>query len=159
MIGIEAHLLASIPRRAALCQPVTCAEGLELVNSMIEGTQAQLVLMEWKKNDLKNMPNDDTFGTLGHRYRQNCCRRNADVITLKKYVQFNSKRDDLCRLNNFADKYDGVYNKLVESGAAEKLGHAVWRHTHNIIVQAEAEAYGRKMRYSLLHPEKLVFVD
>jgi hypothetical protein len=28
---------------------------------------------------------------------------------------------------------------------------------HNNVVQTEVEAYGRKTRYSLLHPEKLVF--
>jgi hypothetical protein len=46
MIGIEFHLLAAILRRAALRQPVSCGEGLELANSMIEGTEAQLALME-----------------------------------------------------------------------------------------------------------------
>jgi hypothetical protein len=65
MIGIEAHLLAAILRRAALHQPVYCGEGLELANSMIVGTEAQLALMEWEKINLKNGPNDDSFGTLG----------------------------------------------------------------------------------------------
>jgi hypothetical protein len=46
MIGIEAHLFATILRRAALCQPVSCGGGLELANSMIEGTEAQLALIE-----------------------------------------------------------------------------------------------------------------
>jgi hypothetical protein len=68
MIGIEAHLLASILRRAALRHPVTCGEGLVLANSMIEGTEAHVRLMDCKKNTLKNGPSDDTFGTLGQRY-------------------------------------------------------------------------------------------
>jgi hypothetical protein len=38
MSGIEGPLLATILRGAALRQPVSCAEGLELANSMIEGT-------------------------------------------------------------------------------------------------------------------------
>jgi hypothetical protein len=42
---------------------------------------------------------------------------------------------------------------------AEKLDHDVWQDINNNIVQTETEAYGRKTRYSLLHPEKLVFVD
>jgi hypothetical protein len=50
MIDIEAHLLAAILRRAALFQPVSCGEGLELGNSMIEGTQSQLAVMELKKH-------------------------------------------------------------------------------------------------------------
>jgi hypothetical protein len=67
MIGIEAHLLAAI-LRAALRQPVSCGGGFELANFMIEGTESQVALMEWKKNHLKNGPRNDTFGTLGQRY-------------------------------------------------------------------------------------------
>jgi hypothetical protein len=47
MVGIEGHLLAVMLRRAALRQPVYCAEGLELANSMIEGTETQVGLMNW----------------------------------------------------------------------------------------------------------------
>jgi hypothetical protein len=75
---------------------------------------------------LKNGPNDDSFGTLGLRYWQSFCRRNADVITSKKAVRSDSKRDDWCRIDNFADIYDGVYKKLVEAGVAEVLEHEVW---------------------------------
>jgi hypothetical protein len=39
------------------------------------------------------------------------------------------------------------------------LDHVVWQDIHNTVVQTEAEAYGQKTRYSLLHPEKLVFCD
>jgi hypothetical protein len=38
MPGIERHLLAAILRPAALHQTFYCAEGLELANSVIEGT-------------------------------------------------------------------------------------------------------------------------
>jgi hypothetical protein len=125
VIGIEAHLLATILQRAALHQPVYCGDGLELANSTIEGTESQVAFMEWKKNHLKNGPQDDTFGKLGQRYWQKNCRRNANVITSKKAVRFNSKRDDWCRLENFADMYDGVYEKMVRSGVEEKLDHVV----------------------------------
>jgi hypothetical protein len=118
MIGIGAHLLAVILRRAARRQPVSCGEGLELANSMIEGTEAQVALMEWKNSNLKNGTNDDSFGRLGPRYWQSFCQQNADVITSKKAVIFDSKIDDWCRIDNVADMYDGVYNKFVESGVA-----------------------------------------
>jgi hypothetical protein len=72
--------------------------------------------MDWKKNNFKKGPNDDTFGTLGQTYWQNFCRRNDDVITSKKAVRFDSKRDEWCRLENFADMYDGVYQRLIEAG-------------------------------------------
>jgi hypothetical protein len=136
MIGIEAHLLACIMRRAALHQQVSCGEGLELANSIIEETQAQLALMEWRNHHFKNGPNGDMFGTLGQRYWQNFCRWNADVITSKKAVRLDSKRDEWCRLENFIDMYDRVYyDKLVESGVGEMLDHAMWRDIHNNVVQ------------------------
>jgi hypothetical protein len=91
MAGIEWHLLAAILRRAALRQPVSCAEGLELDNSTIEGTKTQLDLMAWKKGDLKNGPDNNSFGSLGTRYWQNFCRRNINLKSAKKAVRFDSK--------------------------------------------------------------------
>jgi hypothetical protein len=89
MIGIAAHLLAAILRRAAIHHPVYCGDGLVM--------EAQLALVEWKKNNLKNGPNDNSFGMLGQRYWKIFCRWNADVVNSKKAF-FDSKRDDWCRL-------------------------------------------------------------
>jgi hypothetical protein len=80
MIGIEAHLLAAILRRASLRQPVTCVEGRVLANSVIQGTEAQVRLMDWKNNNLKNGPNDDMSSGLtvremigaGWKFLQTC---------------------------------------------------------------------------------------
>jgi hypothetical protein len=91
MIGIEAHLFDVILQREALRQPVSCGEGLELTNSMIEGNESQVALMEWKKNHLKNGPQDNTFGTIGQCYWQNFCRRNTDVIASKKKPALTAK--------------------------------------------------------------------
>jgi hypothetical protein len=159
MAGIEGHLLAAILRRAALRQPVSCAEGLELANFMIEGTTTQLDLMARQKENLKNGPDDDSFGSLGTRYWQKNCRRNRNLISAKKAVRFDSKRDEWCRLDNFEDMYEDVYGRFLEAGIAEKLDEAVWRDKDNTIVVTQAEAYGRKTQYSLLHPEYLVMVD
>jgi hypothetical protein len=35
---------------------------------------------------------------------------------IKKAVRFDSKRDDWCRLENFEDFYNIVYEKLVDAG-------------------------------------------
>jgi hypothetical protein len=68
IVGIEAHLLGIILRRAALRQSVSCAEWLKLANSRIEGTAHKLCLMEWKKKHLKMGEIFFTFGFLGARY-------------------------------------------------------------------------------------------
>jgi hypothetical protein len=160
MVGIKAHLLGIILRRAALRHPVSCAEGLELANSLIEGTAHQLCLIEWKKKYLKKGELDVTFGFLGARYWQNFCRRNHDIIYAKKTVLFDSKRDDWCRYDNFSDMYDDVYGRLHEMGIAKKLSEAVWRDRDNNIV-TEADAYGQKTAYSLIPTQahQLIMVD
>jgi hypothetical protein len=121
MAGIEGYLLAAMLRRAALRQPVSCAKA-------------------WKKANLRNGPDEDSFGSLGTRYWQNFCRRNRNLISAKKAIRFDSKRDDWYRLDNFEDIYEDLYDILWESGIAEKLDEAVWRDNDNIIVVAQAEA-------------------
>jgi hypothetical protein len=111
-----------------------------LKNSLIEGTTTQLDLMAWKKANLKNGPDDDSYGSLGTRYWQNFCRRNADLIRAKKAIRFDSKQD-WCHLDNVEDVYDDVYERLWEAGIAEKLDEAVWRGKDNNIVETQEDAY------------------
>jgi hypothetical protein len=144
MIGIEAHLLGTILHRAALRQPVSCAEGLELANPQIEGTPTQFDLMECKKKHLERGERDATFGSLDARYWQNFCQRNKDVITAKKAVHFDSKRNDWCHWDNFRDMYGGVCGQLHHMGITEKNGDTVWRDEKNNIVEKESEAYSRQ---------------
>jgi hypothetical protein len=67
-------------------------------------------------------------------------------------VRFDSKRDDWCRLENFKNMYNSVYEKLANAGIAEVLHDEVWLDIHENIVHTEEEAYGRKTKYLLKHP-------
>jgi hypothetical protein len=62
-------------------------------------------------------------------------------------------------VGKFPDMYNGVYDKLADAGIAEVLNDEVWLDRHGNIVLTEAEAYGRKTKFLLKHPEKLIFVD
>jgi hypothetical protein len=62
-------------------------------------------------------------------------------------------------LENFEDMYDGVYEKLANAGIVEVLDDELWLDMHVNIVQTKEEAYGRKKKYLLKHPEKVIFVD
>jgi hypothetical protein len=73
MAGIESPFFAAILVRVAFCQHVSCVEGLVLANSLIDGTVAQVDLVEWKATHIKNRTHDDSFDTLGWRYWQIFC--------------------------------------------------------------------------------------
>jgi hypothetical protein len=67
---------------------------------------------------------DASFGGLGEKYWQNFCRRKEDVITAKKEVRFDSKRDDWCHWDNFRDMFGGVHGQL-HDGNSRKMGRKV----------------------------------
>jgi hypothetical protein len=126
MIGIEEHLLAAILRQAALRQPVYCGEGLELTNSMIEGANAHVALMEWGKNHLKTVQTTACLERLtsvtGKTFAEGTLtsspRKRPAGLTVKEMIGVS------CIF--YADMYDGVYENVVQSGVIEKLDHAVW---------------------------------
>jgi hypothetical protein len=105
---------------------------------------AQFNLMKLKETHLKSGRNDDSFGTLGWRYWLFFLVHNSDIISSKKTVRFDSRRDDWCRLDNLKDMYNGVCNKLADAGIAEVLHDEVWLDRHGNTVQTQAESYGKK---------------
>jgi hypothetical protein len=72
--------------------------------------------------------------------RAECPNRNLISAKKKNAVRFDSKRDDWCRLDNFEDMYEDVYERLCEAGIAEKLDEALWRDKDKNIVVTQAEA-------------------
>jgi hypothetical protein len=59
---------------------------------MIEGTKTHLNLMVSKKNNLKKGAGGDSFGSHGTRYWQIFCHRNANMVSAKEAVRFDSKK-------------------------------------------------------------------
>jgi hypothetical protein len=94
MAGIEAHLLKYLLFCGAMIHSVSCAEGLQLANSLIEGTVSQTHLIRWKQNNIGVNFKRKNPATLGKKYWENFCRRNAIEIERKKAVKFDLKRDD-----------------------------------------------------------------
>jgi hypothetical protein len=80
MHEVEAHLIKVILLRRAMLQPVRCAEGLQLENSIIEGTVYQVQLIQWKATYLGNNYNEETTGQMGQKYWRNLCDRHEREI-------------------------------------------------------------------------------
>jgi hypothetical protein len=49
MVSVEAHVADWILQLASMRQPVTLKMALQLINSMVEGTEVQEKVCEWKK--------------------------------------------------------------------------------------------------------------
>ena len=60
---------------------------------------------------------------------------------------------------NFEQVHDDVYRGMVKSGIAVELENEVWVNKEGLIVESEAESFGRKTKYLLTRPNYLIFVD
>jgi hypothetical protein len=121
MHKVEAHLLKVILLRGTMQQPVSCREGLELANSLIEGTPTQNNLVEWKKARLGKNYREETATKMGQKYWLNFCKRHVREIESTKAVRYDSKRDDWCTLENFEQMYNDVYDMMFKASVAKEL--------------------------------------
>ncbi len=104
-------------------QPVTLKMALQLINSMVQGTEVQKQVIEWKK-------------TLKRQWKQWIWTYSRPKVLawlyevtspaeIKNALHFNSFCDDWCTVSNIGQMYDRVYEAMVGSNVAIKLDEAV----------------------------------
>jgi hypothetical protein len=57
------------------------------------------------------------------------------------------------------DMYTEVYKDFCSAGLACEHESPLWRNGEGEIVESEADAFGLKSKYELIHPGLLIFVD
>jgi hypothetical protein len=159
MTGVDAHLLKCLLLRGTVRQPVSCAKGLQLANSLIEGTVSQAHLIGWKQNHMGVNFERTAAATLGKKYWENICDWNAIDIEHKKAFKFDSKRDDWCTKENFATMYVDIYKTMVRADVAEELHEPVFQDRKgNTVSEHDPTRYGRNTKFKLTHPRPVIFV-
>ncbi len=83
MAEVKPYLVDLIKKLAAMRTPITTSKGLELANSLIEGTSIQKEVLKWKP---KNAHAYKLHGTvkLGKSYWKISLKRNSHLIRAKK---------------------------------------------------------------------------
>jgi len=120
LIAVEAHFVDVLLQLAAMRQPLTAHGALNLINSMITGSNLQEHVVEWKQKHKVHAEDNGNIHKLGIKYWQNFKKRHPEINT-KRAVKFDSKRDDWCTFDNFEKMYQGVYAAMVKSNVAIKL--------------------------------------
>jgi hypothetical protein len=159
MLEVEPYLVELIIKLAEMRQPITSAQGLQLANSLINGTSIKGKIIEWKKRNCHAFKVGKGKLELGEGYWRSFMRRNGHLIRAKKAVKFDNKRAQWCNYLNMSEMYEEIYNNLTTNGLAVAHPEAVWRNENGDIVENESEAFGMKSKYELIHPEWLIFVD
>jgi hypothetical protein len=74
MHKVKVHVLNVILIHGAMRQPVCCAKGLALANSLFTDTVSHMQLIEWKKQHLGKSYREETSAQLGQTYWNNFCK-------------------------------------------------------------------------------------
>jgi hypothetical protein len=101
MHRVEKLVVSMILRRAAMRQPYTVQECLELANSLIDKSVTQVQLVQWKKKMLGRNFKEDNAGRVGLKWWRNFVKRNKCHLSIGKAVRFDMKRNEWCKSENF----------------------------------------------------------
>ena len=117
------------------------SECVALINSLIEGKEAQRDLVEFKE---QNSHGGD--GTVGLGYWKGFKKRNGHLICSKRGQKYELDRDKWTTYCNFWQMYDHIYTELTDAGLAQKLSTPVWQ-DENGDECPESEALGCKVTH------------
>jgi hypothetical protein len=158
LIAVEAHFLDVLLQFAAMRQPLTAHGALNMINSMISGSNLQEHVVQWKEKHKVHAEDNDNKHKLGMKYWQNFKKRHPEINT-KRAVKFDSKRNDWCTLENFEKMHQWVYAAMVNSNVAIKLPEKKMVQLDERITDNKEEGVGRETEFILTRPEYVLFVD
>jgi hypothetical protein len=144
MHRVEKLVVSMILRRAAMRQPYTVQECLELANSLIDKSVTQVQLVQWKRKMLGRHFKEDNAGRVGLKWWRNFVRCIKCHLSIGKAVRFDMKRNEWCKSENFSV----IYENLAEKGLAKKWEEEKMLDKEGNIVMDEEHVYGRTTKYN-----------
>ena len=148
MIEVEPYIVKMIGQLAKMRQSITCCQGLELANSLVEAKSIMTKVNDWRLKHFSTFKQIHKEGAgsifLGPGYWRGFMQRNGHIVKANRRVKFDVKRSEWCTVQNFQQMYEDVYEELSKTVIATKLGQPAWFNQEGSIVQLEEEAFGLK---------------
>ena len=136
-------------------QPITPAEGLAVVNSLIDGTEVQNKLKEFQRSKQK-----PPTGVLSNKYWKLFMRRHKESLQARKGYRVASNRTEWVTYENVNIMYDLCYEQMVDAGIAVKLPESEQYYVNEDGEEVESDdMVGHKVKVKITHPEWLLFGD
>ena len=146
-----------------MCQlkrSLTCSDGLRLINELIEGTQIQKDLIEWKKQKKTYCKSEEDLGKVGPKYWKLFLKRNKHLLRSKSGKRYSVNRSSWTSYLHFRDMYLHIMDILVnESKIATKFHDPLWMDAEGNIVATEEESFGCKVPIHIHRPDMGLMFD
>ena len=139
---------------------LTVTEALRLVNDLIDGTEIQNMLIQWKikhrifYNDIKDL------GTVGKNWWLKFLKRNKHLLRSKSGKKYAFDRALFSTYLNFCDMYDHIEDILVfDSNIATKFTEPIWVNKQGERVLREEDSFGCKVSIDIKRPDMCIVMD
>ena len=157
---IEDNVISLIITMSKLKRSLKSSEGLKLINDLINNTQIQQDLINWKRSRRISNKNGEYTGTVGNRYWRRFLKRNRHRIRSKSGKKYAIDRADWTTYLNFWDMYNHIEDVLVnDSKIARKYPTPQWVDKEGNIVEDESQAYGMKATIDIFRPDMALACD
>jgi hypothetical protein len=160
MAPVEKYIVSLMQQLAKMGQPLNLLEGLSLANSIVEVTEWEEVVVEFKKKRGWNPvdENGQKKPILGPKWYKNFWKHNSHLLKKKKGHKFSKDRAEWLIHCNFVQMYNEVYNAMERAGVAEKLCEPMWVDKKQHVVDEE-DCFRRQATHLLLCPDYGIFVN
>ncbi len=140
-----------------ICQPLTVKEGIELMNSLIDGTRLQKLVSEFQ---IARQVGNDLFkpGEIGNEWWQRFLKQNEHCIVTQQGEKFAVDRSDWTTLEKITQMYDIVYDEMVGAKVATKLETPMFMNQKGEQVD-ESQRFGKEVDMQLTYPNYVLFRD
>ena len=156
LIKIEKIAVELLIRCGEMNQPLSCEQGLDLIQSLVKNDEMKEEIFSWIKENCH--PNSDNEELIGARYWRNFLKRNKDKLRSKRGKLFPQSRDDWCTYENLKEMYHMVYDLLTKAGVAEELDNPQYMDKFGNEANKDS-AYGLMVNHEIKHPDYFIHVD
>jgi len=155
ILALEVLLTSMIYTAHSLMCPLSVSQCKDLMNSMLEGTEHEAALIEWKT--VRNMYNPDA-PLVGDAWWQGYSERNPQISsqTCRKFAK---NRAEAVLFEYFEKMYNQFDKGIVLSGNGTRLETPVHMDRSGRIVEDERDGYGRPVQVDVFRPENVFVMD
>lgn len=153
LLPIEPTIVKLITQMATIRQCLNSAQGLQLVNDLIKGTEYEEKLVKFKSKFSNNV-----LPIVGLSYWNGFMRRNGDRIVSKTGKKSDLNRDNWTYYGNFNKMYEHIIEELVSANLAIQLEEPKWMDANGREVPP-TELLGCKVTHKITKPEWCIVAD
>ena len=157
--AIEPKLVSLILCMSTIKRTLCLSSVLNLANDLIQNTETQKRLIEWKLKKKIYHCDESNLGKLGVGYLKCFIKRYRHLLHRRTISMYAIDRSNFTTYLNFCDMYHHIEQVLLKSNIAIKLDHPVPMDMNGNIVSDENQGYGFNVQIKITRPEMGLLLD